>query len=367
MDVSSVVGTAGTGLGHLLATSQSGVETPRLLQRSLLRLDIIVVASDATWQARIVYVHTTRRCDATQSRDQLNKWRDTWESHSRRPLHSQPSMTKNCGSSRAPEKILRRARRKNPQPQMIAENWGISTVIQSTDAVKDSLLHSCVAKQSNPHHKFAVLRPVCITVNSLCVWSANSKYEFLNLIDTNVNFPEPDLVLIPHIFATRTNFSLTPLYSFPLTGPVMVPTPLPPPPWSIPGTRLNLSISVWSRIGQAAIHSTPVSRGALQWCCRRWRLWQRTSRRWKRQEGNERKAHLTKTCRRDDNGFEKSATLIPCILSQCRCYNIGRVRINKWFVHCDVRTRTMCVCARTSKCCPHHQPLTNGTRGHFSA
>ena len=53
MDVSSVVGTSGTGLGHLLArehdsTSQSGVETPRLLQRSLLRLDIIVVASDAT-------------------------------------------------------------------------------------------------------------------------------------------------------------------------------------------------------------------------------------------------------------------------------------------------------------------------------
>ena len=70
----------------------------------------------------------------------------------------------------------------------------------------------------------------------------------------------------------------------------------------------------------------------------------------KRQEGNRWKERLTRTWQRDDNVFENCATLIPCTLSQCRCDNIGRVRIKEWIVHCFVRTRKMCVCAREGRC-----------------
>ena len=37
-------------------------------------------------------------------------------------------------------------------------------------------------------------------------------------------------------------------------------------------------------------------------------------------------------------------------LEPMRCAHIGKVRINARIVHCDVRTRKMCVCARTSRC-----------------
>ena len=81
-------------------------------------------------------------------------------------------------------------------------------------------------------------------------------------------------------------------------------------------TEVGLITCVRSRTGQAARHSTPVSRGARGWpghrqkCRRRWRSWRRTWRRCRQQEGDEWMTQLTRIWRRDDNVFEKCATLI---------------------------------------------------------
>ena len=108
----------------------------------------------------------------------------------------------------------------------------MSTGFQSTNAVKDSPSYSCVAKAT--HSTLSIVLPASQSkgthsTNSLetCVHSrkllarviGELEHEFSKphglLVDTNVHFPKPNLVMVPQIFPQRTDFLLTPLYSFP--------------------------------------------------------------------------------------------------------------------------------------------------------
>ena len=114
--------------------------------------------------------------------------------------------------------------------------------------------------------------------------------------------------------------------------------------------------------GGTEVYSAPFQRG--RW---RWGSWQRTGRRWSdRREADERDIQQG----HDDEMkmvMEKCATQIPFTLSQSRCAHIGKVRISVWTVHCDVRTRKMCVCARTGRSGVYTSRRTHGCCYRLSA